>query len=142
MDPRGEEVAAGRPRHCRPCNAPRDGDRCFKCGAELIETAAGWDWPRLPPVDRIRALAREVGYAIGEHGSRQKDLDLIAAPWTASAVDPHNLVTHIARGIGATLLHLEKKPLGRVAFTLQMDGWYKDIDLSVMPRGATLEQSP
>lgn len=143
MDPGGEEVATTeRPRHCRPCNAPRDGDRCFKCGGELTTVDHDWEYPRLPPVDRIRNLAREVGYVIGEHGSRQRDLDLIAAPWTDAAVSQHNLVMHIAKGIGATVLHLERKPLGRIAFTLQMDGWYKDIDLSVMPRGSTPEQAP
>ncbi|HZR35500.1 MAG TPA: hypothetical protein VFA75_09005 [Nevskia sp.] len=98
--------------------------------------ASGWDYPRLPPVDRIRELAREVGYAIGEHGSKERDLDLIAAPWTDDAVGNYALMHQIARGLGGRLVDVEAKPLGRVGCTIQMNGWFKLIDLSVMPGGS------
>lgn len=35
----------------------------------------------------IRERARELGYAIGVHGSLTRDIDLIACPWTVDAVD-------------------------------------------------------
>jgi hypothetical protein len=87
------------------------------------------------------ALAREVGYAIGVHGSLQNDLDLIAAPWTEEAVSPKELIEHLckalvfndqpARVVGD--FH-ERKPHGRLAVSIQLNGWFKTIDLSVCPR--------
>lgn len=47
----------------------------------------------------IRAAARGVGYAIGVHGSMERDLDLIAAPWVSCAVLPDDLLRAIARGL-------------------------------------------
>jgi hypothetical protein len=108
---------------------------CFKCGTETFVPVEGWEEPELPPVDRIRALAREVGYAIGEHGSKERDLDLIAAPWTEEAVGNYALMKHIADGLGAKLVEVERKPLGRYACTIRMVGWYRAIDLSVCPKG-------
>lgn len=122
------------PRHCGQCNAPREGGTCWKCGAETFVPHPIWKEPKLPPVDRIRELAREVGYAIGEHGSKERDLDLIAAPWTENATDSGELIRHIADGLGARVIHVETKPFGRTAATIQMDGWYKGIDVSVCPR--------
>lgn len=122
-------------RRCQQCNAPRKGDECHKCGAPTVEPCAGWEEPALPPIDRIRELAREVGYAIGVHGTLERDLDLIAAPWSeeAAKLNYREVMQHIADGLGARLVEVEGKPLGRRACTIQMDGWYKPIDLSVCP---------
>ncbi len=122
-------------RHCPKCNAPRKGAACLKCGEATIEPCKGWQYPKHPPVDRIRELAREVGYAIGEHGSKERDLDLIAAPWTEDAIGNYGLMKHIAEGLGARIVEIERKPLGRYAATIQMDGYYKAIDISVCPTG-------
>ena len=88
----------------------------------------------MPSVDAIRALAKEVGYAIGVHGSLQSDLDLIAAPWTEEAVSAAELFAHVAAGMNARVLDTELKPLGRIAASVQIDGYYKTIDLSVCPK--------
>lgn len=125
-------------RRCPDCNAPRKGEQCWKCSAETFEPSPEWVEPALPPIERIRALAREVGYAIGVHGSQERDLDLIAAPWIEDAIGPTALMEHIAAGIGAGIIDVERKPLGRYAATLQMEGWFKDIDLSVCPHAPTL----
>jgi hypothetical protein len=122
------------PRRCPQCRAPREGAKCWKCGEATFEPCEGWDEPRLPPIDRIRELAKEVGYAIGAHGSRERDLDVIAVPWIDDAVGNHDLMQHIAKGLGAKILSTERKPLGRYAATIQMDGWYKAIDISVCPK--------
>jgi hypothetical protein len=87
----------------------------------------------LPPIEHIREAAKEVGYAIAVHGSLERDLDLIAAPWTEAAVDAQALISHVASRIGAIVVDVEKKPLGRVAASLQPSGWFKLIDLSVCP---------
>lgn len=125
----------GEQRRCQQCKAPRKGDICHKCGSPTVEPCAGWEEPALPPIDRIRELAREVGYAIGVHGTQERDLDLIAAPWTedAATLNYREVMQHIADGLGARLVEVEGKPLGRRACTIQMDGWYKPIDLSVCP---------
>lgn len=119
--------------HCPKCNAPRKSSPCWKCGATCTVPASGWTYPRLPNVKRIRALAREVGYAVGVHGSQERDLDLIAVPWVDSAVTAPALAEHIAAGINGRVVDAESKPLGRWACNIQIDGWYKLIDLSVTP---------
>lgn len=122
-------------RHCPQCNSQRKGDACWKCGTATIVPAECWEYPAMPPVDRIRELAREIGYAIGVHGSQERDLDLIAAPWSEEALKRNyrEVMQYIADGLGARLVEVEVKPLGRRACTIQMEGWYKPIDLSVMP---------
>ncbi len=122
-------------KHCAACNSPRTGDVCRKCGGPLRDPHPDWEWPSLPDIDAIRALAREVGYAIGVHGTLERDLDLIAAPWSEDAVSAPELAEHIARGINGSVLAPEEKPLGRWSCNIQIDGWFKLIDLSVAPRG-------
>lgn len=121
-------------KHCRHCGSERKSDTCWKCGSELFVVADGWEEPSIPPIGPIRKLAREVGYAIGVHGSQERDLDLIAAPWTDDALQAEDLLRHIAQGINAHIVSTEQKPLGRFSATLQIDGWFKSIDISVCPR--------
>lgn len=88
-------------------------------------------------VPRITAVAREHGYAIGIHGSLQRDLDLIAVPWSEVAVDAKDLVYAVCEVVGGFILpHQEEptqKPHGRLAWTIQLGaGLY--IDLSVTPK--------
>ena len=98
----------------------------------------GWEDTRVPDIARIWQLAREVGYAVGLHGSLKRDMDLIAAPWTDEAVGNAELVEHLCAGLPATRIGgPEHRPHGRVAVTLQLDGYFKPIDLSIMPRLAT-----
>ena len=126
-------VQASERRRCKKCHAPRCGETCHKCGEPTFVPHESWIEPELPPVNRIRELAREVGYAIGVHGTLERDLDLIAAPWTDEAVGNHALMEHIAKGLGARIVDIERKPLGRYAATIQMDGYFKAIDISVCP---------
>ncbi|MOA08986.1 hypothetical protein D3C78_1287920 [compost metagenome] len=119
---------------CQACNSVRAIAPCFKCGGPLIEPHPEWDEPKLPDVEPIRQVAKVVGYAIGEHGSKERDLDLIAAPWTEDAVDAHTLIEHLANALSLRIIDIEAKPLGRIAVTLQCTGWYRPIDLSICPR--------
>jgi hypothetical protein len=103
--------------------------------AKYENPAPGWEDPKLPDMQLIWKLAREVGYAVGIHGSLKRDFDLIAAPWTDEAVGHADLVAHLCAGLNAVRIGgPEHKPLGRVAVTLQIDGYIKPIDLSIMPR--------
>jgi len=101
----------------------------------------------------LREKARELGYAIGVHGTLKRDIDLIACPWTAEAVDARTLAEalfkvverthgvahwswHPGRGQEFTLDGAPGvKPHGRLGWVinLTLDGG-PYIDLSVMPR--------
>lgn len=73
---------------------------------------------RLPA---IRAAARELGYAIGVHGSCRRDFDLMAMPWRDDCAGYDDLAKAIqfaACGITASTIVWEQKPNGRMATSL------------------------
>jgi hypothetical protein len=83
--------------------------------------------------------ANKCGYALGLHGSLNRDMDLIAAPWTEEAISADQLVTQLASAAGGWIdqgsleINPEFRPHGRIAYTIQLGrGLY--IDVSVMPR--------
>lgn len=93
-----------------------------------------------------RIAAQEVGYAVGEHGSKKRDLDLIACPWTDDAISGKDLAEHVRKAILLVIGHgyfvntpegkwpgIIRKPHGRVGYTIMILGPFY-IDLSVMPR--------
>lgn len=86
----------------------------------------------------IQEIAKGSGYAIAVHGSMQRDLDLIAVPWTDEAVDAKRLVARFCSLMGLEcggVLNPEPRPHGRLVWTLMMGGACF-MDLSVMPRSA------
>lgn len=87
-------------------------------------------------VPRLTETARQHGYALAVHGSLQRDLDLVAVPWSDVASDPEELVMALCQRVGGFMLPDEKatkKPHGRLAWIIHLGaGLY--IDLSVMPR--------
>lgn len=89
----------------------------------------------------LREKARELGYAIGVHGSIKRDIDLIAVPWTDAAVDAVELadalLAETERVIGFAVYGNDgdfprPKPHGRRCWTIHFNGTY--IDLSVTPK--------
>lgn len=83
--------------------------------------------------------ANKCGYALGLHGSLNRDMDLIAAPWTDEAVSADQLVSAMAKAAGGWIdqgvcgINPEYRPHGRIAYTVQLGrGLY--LDVSVMPR--------
>ena len=95
----------------------------------------------------LREVAFKCGYALGLHGSMNKDLDLIAAPWTEEAVYPERLIECLAAHCGGYVPQhghsfVEgkwvprempgKKPHGRRAWTISFGGDVY-LDISVMP---------
>lgn len=104
--------------------------------------AAGWSDPELPDFKTIWAIARTNGYAVGIHGSLKRDVDLIAAPWVDEHSTPEALVSALCDGLNASQIGGPTiKPCGRVAFSLNIDGWFKPIDISIMP-SSTLRALP
>jgi len=78
--------------------------------------------------------ARELGYALTLHGSMQRDLDVVAVPWTDEAVSAVALVARLVErhGMRVTDDSPKNKPHGRRAWVLAMGGKFY-VDLSVMP---------
>jgi len=95
---------------------------------------------RLP---EIRQAARDHGWAIGQHGTMRRDMDLMAMPWRSDCSDHEVLVRSIhkaACGITCEAYRWEAKPLGRLATSIPVcwPNWHNmigagHIDLSVMP---------
>lgn len=106
------------------CDAP-----CRVCGHAEPENEF---IPPVPDIAPIKAIARECGYAIAVHGSLKRDCDLVAVPWTDTAVTPQELIVAICKGANAHVCgKIENKPHGRIAASIQIDGWCKYIDLSI-----------
>jgi hypothetical protein len=92
---------------------------------------------------RVRTVARECGYTIAVHGSEQRDLDLVAVPWTVEAVSALDLVDALCERVplvvrddpAVSVASPEPKPWGRLAWALHgcPDPW-RYVDLSVAPR--------
>jgi hypothetical protein len=101
-------------------------------------------------LEPMRAVARAKGYALAVHGSRTRDFDVIAAPWTDDAVPARELAAALIEHLNGLALNVvasdpydatrrNPKALahGRLAWSIHVLG--KDraygcyIDLSVMP---------
>jgi hypothetical protein len=90
--------------------------------------------------------ANKCGYALGLHGSMNRDLDLIAVPWTKEAICADQLISALVEASGGFLLkdavtvNPEFRPHGRLAYAIQLGrGLY--IDISVMPRAGDSQVS-
>lgn len=96
----------------------------------------------LPVLIRV---AREKGYTLAVHGSLQRDLDLIAVPWTDEAVSAEEVAQAIIEASGGFLSERAKsethpgvrdpsqKPHNRLSWSIHLGGG-PYIDLSVVPR--------
>lgn len=89
---------------------------------------------------RLSDIANRYGYALAAHGSLQRDMDLVAIPWTTDAKDQEQLINAFSNYLltfssifSAGLVGPERKPHGRLAWMLQT-GLGSAIDISVMPR--------
>ncbi len=105
-------------------------------------------------VPHLTKVARECGYALGIHGSVNRDLDLMAMPWTEEAVSAEELAEALRSAVDgrivpdgtpggkwdgekfvtAVIRMPELKPHGRLAWNIHFCGHNFYIDLSVMPR--------
>lgn len=113
-----------------------------------------------------RIAASGYGYAIALHGSAQRDLDLIAIPWTEDARHPAHMVLAIISALqfelGFERVHVDSgvlrmlrakaegeikehswhstatKPHGRAAIVINIGASFY-IDLSIMPRKLSVE---
>lgn len=104
-------------------------------------------------IEPIRSIAYDLGYAIGLHGSMQRDLDIIAVPWITSCASAERLAKDIAIAVDGLIADetnsgrpnpdgngfvpfsadMRHKPHGRTVWTIIIGGGLF-IDLSIMPR--------
>ena len=92
-------------------------------------------------MDDLRLVARGCGYALLVHGTRARDIDMLAVPWTSQAEDAdflrQRLLGALAGKFGRAVHHSNEwteKPHGRRACTILGPGMCPEIDFSVMPR--------
>jgi hypothetical protein len=85
-------------------------------------------------IARIRAVARECGYAVAVHGSRKRDLDLIAVPWTEEAVSARGLLDALSGSLNCMYGPRNERAHGRVGYVLHGFAGCKYVDLSITPR--------
>lgn len=96
-------------------------------------------------LSQFAAVARSCGYAVAVHGSLrfERDLDLVAVPWTPEAVSADRLVARLCEDVplvesptagAATARNPEAKPWGRLAWSLAGCPEHRYVDLSVAPR--------
>jgi hypothetical protein len=107
------------------------GDRGFAC---LTCSGTG----RVPFDTVTHDGMHQAGYALALHGSLAKDLDVLAAPWTAAAVSAEELVRVICEAAGGFVdPHGPKaQPHGRWSWAIHLGSTGGYVDLSVMPRGS------
>jgi hypothetical protein len=95
----------------------------------------------------MRAVAKKQGYSIAVHGTLNRDIDLVALPWTEQAIDCDQLVSLLVGAIaGVTGSCLKSsawvvKPHGRLARVLLVycGESHHSLDLSVMPKAPPVE---
>lgn len=94
----------------------------------------------------LRERAKTLGYALAEHGSRERDIDLVAVPWGERACPPESLANGLRQvldqlyGVGLEVGPNEKhpKPHGRLCWSFWIKPWTY-VDLSVFPPQASPE---
>lgn len=88
----------------------------------------------------LRERAKMLGYALTVHGSLERDIDLVAVPWTDAAHEPEHLANSIRQvleklygvGLEAPPNAEHPKPHGRLCWSFWIRPWTY-IDLSVFP---------
>ena len=76
-------------------------------------------------VEIVRDIAKKHGWAIGVHGSLERDIDLIAIPWTEDASGTWPLFEEIRDAVGADHAGVQgdlRKPHGRQALMIIQKG--------------------
>ena len=85
----------------------------------------------------LRIVAESCGYALAVHGSLERDIDLLAAPWRDKEMSAEYLAERLTKVIDSIfkidrVVGPEQKPHGRKAWSIHFCGEHY-IDLSVMP---------
>lgn len=90
------------------------------------------DQEHLERLWRLKKVAQSAGYTLTEHGSMKRDIDLVAVPWVAEAVEPARLIGLFLSASGGFVTTIDCKPHGRIGVIMQGFG-PKMWDISVFP---------
>lgn len=105
---------------------------CPRCVTDSLKIKNPDYVPPCPDFAPIKAIGKKHGYMIAEHGSKDRDYDLVAVPWTTRASKQKVLINALCNELDASIIgEMERKPHGRLAVILQRDKWEKHWDLSV-----------
>lgn len=98
----------------------------------------------------LRERAKDLGYALTVHGSLERDIDLVAVPWTERACSPEGLANSLRQvldklypitlDVGPSDDPFKRKPHGRLCWSWWIRPWTY-VDLSVFPP-ACVEPKP
>lgn len=129
-------------------------EQCPECGAvaDMLPVVLGKTPPKESPAigylmfyGRLRRIARAHGYTLAVHGSLNRDLDLVAVPWTEGAVSVEALVEAFVNEGGIYFVpgrsEPTSKPWGLVSYVL-FPGGSSYIDLRVMDRAIAARPAP
>jgi len=113
---------------------------CVCCKRPLDEqfkrTGIFKDVKSLPELPRMIEVAKQCGYALIQHGSMTRDIDLLAVPWVEGAVTPKGLIRMLC-SVNPNKIFVEEhqkiteKPFGRLCQVIYIAGADTYIDLSI-----------
>lgn len=104
-------------------------------------------------VPALREVARQHGYALATHGSLERDIDLIAVPWSDHATSADSLIDAVfavTKAVHSSASwsagreakpEAERKPHGRLAWSI-LTGSGPYLDISIMAPTPKVESAP
>lgn len=99
--------------------------------------------------EALKEIAKNFGYNLVLHGSLNRDLDLIAIPWTEELGDKDQMVDEFSKILGGTVLmvgrsveneegyRFSSKPHGRVVYIININ---RDIKYKFNGLKSTIEE--
>lgn len=119
---------------CSNCNSQRPRSLCWKCEHECFPPAKDWPLPKVYDFGKMQEWSKAQGYNLVQHGSGERDQDLVAIPWTDEVtLNPVEFSYALAKHIGGTVVSKTVKPHSRFACSILPSPSHKLIDLSVIP---------
>lgn len=121
---------------CDSCLSQREVSPCWKCDSETRKVKREHVEQKTPDIDTIIKTAKECGYLAVVHGSQERDLDVVCVPWTDSPSGYKVLWDKLCEALTtpngpARVVESQAKPWGRRAASIQVNGFYKLLDISV-----------
>jgi hypothetical protein len=80
----------------------------------------------------MKPIAEKLGYVLFIHGSKVRDIDLVAVPWYPDSQPPEKLVKKLCQNFNMIVAKQEQRPHNRYSYGMFKKGWRDHvIDLSV-----------
>jgi hypothetical protein len=83
----------------------------------------------------MKPIAEQLGYVLLLHGSKVRDIDLLAIAWYSHTEPPERLIKKICKTFNMAVAKYELRPHNRHSYGLFKKGWRDQlIDLSITYR--------